>query len=284
MTGSVKYFIRHPLSVTFGVGFAICQTVAFNAKVLRQKFHYATHDVASFSPPATPAPHWQDLVFGDGRAVKLLERLEGIAHVGTHDQKILMERSGGLDILPENKELVKYGLNDGRIDAMIDNLWYNIKAIEELEGKNKLPDLVIIDPVKGFVDTDTRQPISEWSYLAFSQAVVHAELSASYHDVRTAADFDDPVRQVNQVTVIEKAVMSWAVLDVLPVIPRMVRDYVATVREDGALALVRSDNKIRRYAGHNPEFYMALRRDYKGTLPTYDVQMAATEKGPEFIP
>lgn len=252
--------------------------IQYRFKRLSQELAYAARDVSAFSPSPTPKPHWQDLVFGDGRAAKLLDRLKSLPHVTQRDQKELMGISGGIDVLPENLELVKYGLNDLFLSHMIENIWAN--ALVKDDKRRNLPQTITLDSVQGFVDEESREPLSEFSDRACSQRGIHWQLNGMYDKVYDDLDYYDPILQMNITREIEKAVLAWAVQDVLPVVPRMVRDYVASPNEDGTITLHKGDNHITRYAGHTPDFYLALRRDYKGTLPDYDAQIVAQTEAP----
>lgn len=276
----LKAVIQDPLGVAFRLGQIGVWTARHGVSTAAEKFRYAAHDVAYFSPPAPPAPHWQDLVFGDGRAESLLKRLEGTPHVTITDQKKLMEQSGGLDVLPQNIDLVKYGLNDAIINNMVSGLWHTILEAYREQGRWKTtPDTVIIDPERGLIDPESQMPLyDEFGYMACTDSASHWVLSAQYEtaidemDDRTAAAMTRPY----PVERIERAVLDWAVREVLPAIPYMVMDYVARPQPDGRILLNTADSKSLLHIGQSPEYYLALRRDYNGTLPDYDGQIMTT--------
>lgn len=254
------WFYKHPkadaaLTIAF-TGAVIGYTLLrLPDRALRGLWFWKTTPLEKFEPqypenhPFRPeAPYWQDLVFGDGRADKLIKRLEGIPQTKPHSQKIaLLNSKGGLRILPAHRDLVKYGLNDvqiGRfmydIDRTVDNLIFHKDAYEQQDGMtiDFHGDVALSASAKGiYTTTASKTPLVEQGGKHQYRQMGLIDAMSAYRG--SGHKDENAIAIANHVSA---AVYVWIIEDVLPVIPNFFPNsygsgYVAVPQEDGSFLL-----------------------------------------------
>lgn len=312
-----EWFDRHPrvdatmAITTYGmmVGYNLLR---LPDRALRGAWFWKTTPLEKFEPKhdgqfetKPQPPHWQDLVFGDGRAEKLIARLESLPQVKGHVQKLcLFNSSGGLGVLPAHRQLVRHGLNDNEIGHVMYNLSRTVNNYvhhkDSYESKAGLTidferDVSLIADAAGICTATpsgtkiiTQGADHQYSQMGLTHLI----------DAYRASGHDDP-SAIRTANAISAAVYGWIIEDVLPSIPNLfpasyTPGYTATHQDDGSFRMERqpqgydvkehardiTDFMERQSPANRKTLYEILVDGYTGTIPAAQQAPAAPAPGP----
>lgn len=249
---------------SLAVAFRIISPIAEPFINFQDKRRYA-QPLEEFEPKEVQqAPYWQDIIFGEGRVEKLVERLKALnlPPVSENAQKdMLFFSEGGLHVLSAHRELVKYGLTDSRLIRVARDIAQSIAHLKYYKScpesndedgrflnQGQIPQAILLDANQGVLSLSPEQyVIASREKLAarMAESLAYADRDDTHHNLwkndhpclgEMTFGGPDPVYRDNA----EKlcgALYDWIVLDVAPVVPRILRDYVAQPEAAGQLAL-----------------------------------------------
>lgn len=224
-------------------GYAMVRAACYS---LAANYRYATQNLESFEPAPMASPHWQDIMFGEGRAEKLVARFEGLPTVKDYIQKNMLAGSeGGLRVLPGHRDLVKYALNDKEVADMVWNIGRRIDNVltHQLDETANPKDFAVNLNKEGNVslraETDDGPVTVE---IDREQMVASLLLGTQIHNCYKENKTGDHVAMALKIA---GAIYDWAREDVLPVAPGVMQGFDVEAQEGGGFAL-------RAHKWHDP--------------------------------
>lgn len=253
----MEWLGKHPKTDATAVFTFYYLMLGYNAlrapdRILRNQWFWRMTPLEKFEPwlvntreKKPEAPYWQDLVFGDGRAEKLVKRLQAVPQVDVIAQKMCLGNSeGGLSILPAHRDLVKYALNDAdiaramsRVDSGVNHMTWHKERDPQIDFDDSV-DLIANHAGIRTTTPSKTQIIQQGSKEQYAQ-MGFENIAGAYQG--NGHKNEDVVKYANAISV---AVYYWMIEDVLPVVPNLLTahygsGYNAIPQKDGFFILKR---------------------------------------------